>query len=80
MTREDGAGAGGWQPISTAPKDGTRVLVCKPIKTGSPKKYGIYISRWNGLYWAAVNPAIYQNGPTHWMPLPLPPTQETGSE
>jgi len=69
-----------WQPIETAPKDGTRILVYVP-----PKEYyyvTIYIVLWikslNGfyLYYAtgedAQKDALVRN-PTYWMPLPDPP-------
>ena len=65
-----------WQDISTAPKDGTRILLAKIV--GHP-------SHPTALWWAAaghwsirfdnwndgVEPAGLA-GPTHWMPLPTP--------
>lgn len=58
-----------WQPIETAPKDGTMVLACW---AGS----GIHpiVSRWlkNSERWThPFNKPV--NPPTHWMPLPEPP-------
>lgn len=64
----------GWQDISSAPKDGTRIDVWVPgIIERSPntfwnKREGVWESH-TGLYF--TDPA-----PTHWMPLPSPPTQE----
>ena len=59
-----------WQPIETAPKDGTEVLL-KTSRTGRIA---------NGL-WNAVNSehgfwvwAYIQAEPAHWMPLPKMPT------
>ncbi len=70
---------GEWQPIETAPKDGTSVLLGR--FTGKPKAdregfisvdwcrtsakdYGfIGFGEFNENYWPA----------THWMPLPAPP-------
>jgi len=67
-----------WQPIETAPKDGTWVLACMP-------------SRNPGGYWACragyvYGPELARCSPdarsgkdgwrapyTHWMPLPAPP-------
>ena len=62
-----------WQPIETAPKDGTEILVCGPLRDGS----GVYrdVTRWpNG--WSGKWPVAYMHNsdePTHWMPLPEPP-------
>jgi hypothetical protein len=64
----------GWQPIETAPKDGTRVLVFDQY-------WGVLMSYWQ-LQATAVNPPGREHdrwdwyaapGATHWMPLPAPP-------
>jgi hypothetical protein len=47
-----------WQPIETAPRDGTRVL----LWDGGPEAY---IGYWSGDSWISY--------PSHWMPLPDPP-------
>jgi hypothetical protein len=65
----------GWQPIETAPKDGTRVLVAD---ANSPWPYGTdegpHLAAWDGYCWC-----IQLDGqsarPTHWMPLPAPPAK-----
>ena len=68
-----------WQPIETAPKDGTRILVYngsiyvaaweEATMTLKEKKDWVYscysLNGWN--YYEIV----YE--PTHWMPLPKPP-------
>lgn len=64
-----------WQPIETAPKDGTEILgwvygerwaVCKYHKNSMFKVEGFATYGWDdGYEWA---------DPTHWMPLPDPPT------
>ncbi len=69
-----------WQPIETAPK--TREL--KILTYGVvPENYGytqeewlISISEWCGNGWASQASSPYGNRfqPTHWMPLPEPPT------
>lgn len=63
-----------WQPIETAPKDGTNILVFG---------YGdMTVVHWNiyGLYWNLSESGAYaENGewqPTHWMPLPPPPATD----
>ena len=71
-----------WQPIETAPKDGTHIIglfdgwsdECVRVTWYNKKSYSklfgkITIKRLKG----------WQNGlnkvkPTHWMPLPKPPT------
>lgn len=58
-----------WQPIETAPKDGTRILLRGKGGKIADGRYG----KPDGL--ALTNPArfvwpfIYAN-PTHWIPLP----------
>ena len=67
----------GWQPIETAPKDGTVVLCWDEFKECDLMWYGI-IQQWNepkdilGWMYVATNTECY---PTHWMPLPKPPTE-----
>ena len=74
----------GWQPIETAPRDGTRILLYRPlaektnddpvdIKRGVPR---------NGHCWEETIPpgmdaTNYTDGAckaTHWMPLPPEPS------
>lgn len=78
-TSELSAGLGAWQPIETAPKDGTTVIVFVP-----PGKYhsGRTVTvRWTERdigYWHVDDgkrgPFPLRGGePTHWMPLPEAP-------
>jgi len=61
-----------WQPIETAPKDGTRIIVAK--QSG-------YVMAWaSSAYWFDREKySGWTDGvdtlatPTHWMPLPAPP-------
>jgi hypothetical protein len=68
-----------WQPIETAPKDGTRILLWDTdeavvakwddISMGGAKGWQIAVVKLIGdvnYYEATFNP-------THWMPLPEPP-------
>ena len=71
-----------WQPIGTAPKDGTEVDLWCPDGHGG---YRVQEAKWmkreygpNGDYaWHAWNPEFewepIPREPTHWMPLPEPP-------
>lgn len=70
----DGSMAG-WRTIDSAPKDGTRVLLC-----GDPKRYGepVWIDWWYSFTnnWAGAG---YHNPPASlvgWQPLPAPPKVE----
>jgi hypothetical protein len=67
-----------WQPIETAPKDGTRILAYWPdIYANSSAvqcetwwgPWGNSKSTWQTVWEWADGP----NCPTHWMPLPEPP-------
>lgn len=74
-----------WQDISTAPKDGTVVLVYGfsesdyvDLEDGEPgitrSTYPAYVSIQKHIWWLAGE--LYQiRLPTHWMPLPAPPTE-----
>ena len=80
----------GWQPIETAPKDGRTILVFgKPdnlVISGDElltfKQAAIYTAAWD-----EIDSAFCLSGgswlgpfvdPTHWMPLPAPPTEAEG--
>lgn len=66
-----------WQPIETAPKDETEVLLYCPddvlpqwsITTGWADNHGWHLVQTGGY---AEDNDVYPN-PTHWMPLPKPP-------
>jgi hypothetical protein len=55
-----------WQPIETAPKDGTEILVLEREKKDI--SYVAYYSKFEG--WTVPYDEV---DPTHWMPLPEPP-------
>jgi hypothetical protein len=63
-----------WQLIETAPKDGTPVL---GYHTGKMTMTTVYWGLWNE--WQLVESGTYPEDddwlPTHWMPLPAPPTE-----
>ena len=69
----------GWQPIETAPKDGTRILVYA-AKLGHdirPSRHGLHVDFWhdkdifNFEGWGHFNPQYFPA--THWHPLPPNP-------
>lgn len=79
------AKAGGWQPIETAPKDGTRILVARIGATGGVQHLGIEATPVH-VMWACVGywSAKWNNwndgfepcglaGPNYWQHLPPPP-------
>jgi hypothetical protein len=57
-----------WQPIDTAPKDGTDVLL---LLTGGSKRVGNW-ARLRACWSVDALPPVPT--PTHWMPLPPPPS------
>jgi hypothetical protein len=78
-----------WQPIETAPKDGTVVLLCRVTGRRGPEVHpGAWCPDEVGdgdypwLFWEKLNASqVKPNGwdadiPTHWMPLPAPPALE----
>lgn len=57
-----------WQPIETAPKDGTPILVAD----SGPYAF---VVEWNNKHraWLGADRSAWE--PTHWMPLPEPPKE-----
>lgn len=72
LLSQDGEDAKGWQPISTAPKDGTTILVHSPLM-------GRVIVEWSGGGWDIIHDFADATestlrDATHWQPLPEPPS------
>ncbi len=67
----------GWQPIESAPKDGTSVLGFFPVLVGYTARQDVvpmHWSGWGGGIWAnSTSGHNIDNAPTHWQPLPAPP-------
>jgi hypothetical protein len=70
-----------WQPIEIAPKDGTQILAYWPAPNYAPDAPCIVNTWWvHCMHSKWITPYEEQGVnvcPTHWMPLPLPPTEET---
>jgi len=78
-------GLGGWQPIETAPKDGTRILLFFPRfrNGGTYQEFGQWELQpynkkpnpyWSGDRERGLGVAWYrQHQPSHWMPELQPP-------
>lgn len=74
-----------WQPIETAPKDGTPVdLYC--VRTHChgevqnvrkcDASWGAMVDQFSGVEfegWRGIGEAYAENRPTHWMPIPDAP-------
>ena len=60
-----------WQPIETAPRDGTAILGWDGQKQSTAEWYE------TGEYWSLCVMGAWAEDsewwPTHWMPLPAPP-------
>jgi hypothetical protein len=66
-----------WQPIETAPKDGTRIVALSNKKgLGLPSFIHWDDGAWCGMTYEDEKRLVIYD-PTHWMPLPTPPTEET---
>jgi hypothetical protein len=63
-----------WQPIETAPKDREEILV----GVQSDQHFFRYVAYWTGDAWTVWGDmdATRSVKPTHWMPLPSPPSVE----
>ena len=71
-----------WQPIETAPKDGTDILVWGSIEMSSRSRPHVGTEDIIRVCWSQggeswVVTSVQADGwvpePTHWMPLPAPP-------
>jgi hypothetical protein len=76
--------ATGWQPIETAPKDGTEILIWF---TGRPPRpeiavYAAYGPRdpWPWARRLGQAGEFHRKNCTHWMPLPAAPDSDLGSQ
>lgn len=71
------AEAAGWQPIETAPKDGTVVILFNPDWDSVVSGRWTYSHRHQRELWALSGDAFIDPAPTHWMPVP--PAPQTGA-
>jgi len=68
-----------WHPISTAPKDGTNILVWWPSECHCPLVAHWNDGKWNNnkIGWKFTGwDNSKETEPTHWMPLHTPPKKE----
>lgn len=68
-----------WQPIETAPKDGTAVLLYIPARRGYFARQDVvpaFWSGWGGGVWEnSTSGGKVNDTPSHWMPLPPEPAE-----
>lgn len=66
----------GWQSMSTAPRDGSAVLLLWPSVMGDAS---IGIGQWLGDLWTFANhecrASMFESELKGWMPLPDPPAE-----
>jgi hypothetical protein len=63
-----------WQPMETAPKDGTNVLVCWH-DGATASMFAVGHNLGDGRRWQNTHDWLHneRSWPTHWMPVPDPP-------
>lgn len=72
-----------WQPIETAPRDGTLIIIAYKVfgrYRVYPASYGVggFVDSdfaWGILDHDGSTNAVKTGEPTHWMPLPEPPEE-----
>lgn len=62
-----------WQPIETAPRDGTRILLSNENRVGIGQWITNFQSGYNYNDWFSLMLNKFPYNPTHWMFLPEPP-------
>lgn len=67
-----------WQPIETAPKDGTHILIMATLRVaGKPEEISVVANaRWvedevGNEFWSDIHGIMSQDDPEYWLPLPL---------
>lgn len=65
------AKAGGWLPIETAPKDGTRFIAWRKYSTRP-----LIARYWKDFGWFEDEDGLHLYNLTHWQPLPNPPKEQ----
>lgn len=65
----------GWQPIETAPKDGTRIDVWFQLTIDHGARWANVLWSPEHEIWSGGPPSQYKDGwvATHWMPFPASP-------
>lgn len=71
----EGAERAAWQPIETAPHDGTSFMAGWFDGPSNPGCNMRPIKRYMGAWWES-NEDYKVRTPTHWMPLPTPPKEQ----
>lgn len=69
----------GWQPIETAPKDGTRVLIRATVGSMLVPEPKTVVGRYSRGWWLEGG-SMDLSYATHWMPLPTPPAMMQGEK
>ena len=65
----------GWQPIETAPRDGTDIYATR-VDAVVFRPSIIYFEKFENRGWLCSQTHYpVKSQPTHWMPLPQPPTK-----
>jgi len=72
----------GWQPIETAPKDGSTIILRAGdvVDTGHWTDNSMTAYPWQGWTWHTLVTKATTSKPTHWMPLPSVPASLRGAE
>lgn len=64
----------GWKPIESAPKDGTQILLYAPAWRAPNTGWTFGSDDWQACPYHHAGDPRWK--PTHWMPLPDPPTED----